>query len=110
MRWIMKRSSWILNDSPTGIESVGCQCSTLNGITKRAKEQAKALHRLPTEPKPSEANYNLSLGGLTAGGNLVQVLQKELPGPKVVTDVIADASDIGHAASRLLVSFAALAQ
>ncbi|KAJ7138055.1 hypothetical protein C8R44DRAFT_944564 [Mycena epipterygia] len=34
---------------------------------------AKALHRLPTRPKPSEANYNLSLGGLTAVGNLVQV-------------------------------------
>jgi predicted glycosyltransferase len=42
---------------------------------------AAALRRLPLRPKPSEADYDLSLGGLQAVGNLVQayIARKEKP-------------------------------
>ncbi|KAJ7080080.1 membrane-anchored protein [Mycena crocata] len=45
---------------------------------------AAALHRLPTRPKPSEANYNISLGGLGAVGNLVHTYLQKRQKPKLI--------------------------
>ncbi|KAJ7729839.1 hypothetical protein DFH07DRAFT_945515 [Mycena maculata] len=45
---------------------------------------ARALHRLPERPRPSEANYRLSLEGLSAVGDLVQPYLEKPMKPKLI--------------------------
>ncbi|KAF8179744.1 putative membrane-anchored protein [Mycena galopus ATCC 62051] len=49
-----------------------------------ARLLAAALHRLPTRPKPSDANYDLSLGGLGAVSDLVHTYIERHQKPKLV--------------------------
>ncbi|KAF8182232.1 hypothetical protein K438DRAFT_1975756 [Mycena galopus ATCC 62051] len=49
-----------------------------------ARLLAAALHRLPTRPKPSDANYNLSLGGLGAVSDLVHAYLDRHQKPRLV--------------------------